>query len=216
MKLIKKKVDIQELNEEFQEEIRLGAEKLYDYLFDFIENDLQKIDDHFQEIIECEKKCDRLKENYIKVLFEDKRALPFLIEDRYKLVIYLDKILNKYEILARYIQVYPFKIYEDIQALMKEFIQLNLESINQLLNCTLLMETDFNAAYELTFEVEKHKRDAFDLKFKILDIIFQKKEEKILKVNLTWKLVSLIYDAISWAEEISDFLRGLIIKYPNK
>ena len=90
-----------------------------------------------------------------------------------------------------------------------------LEIVNQLLNCTLLMETSFSGAFELTFEIEKWRRLAHDLKFDLLEKIFLKTKEP-LRVNLTWKLIGLFYDVISWAEEISDYLRGLIIKYPGK
>ena len=211
----KRKQKIDEINQEFQEEIRNGAEKLFNYMSDYIENRLDKVDEKFQEIIMCEKRCDRIKEKYIEVLFKDKRALPFLIEDRFKIITSLDKILNMSETIARYMQVFPFEIYEDIREEMNQLNKLYLEIVNQLLNCTLLMETNFSGAYEITFEIEKWKRQAYDLKFKLLDLIFQKKEEP-LRVNLTWKIVSLIFDVISWAEEISDFLRGLIIKYPGK
>lgn len=211
----KRKQKIDEINQEFQEEIRTGAEKLFNYMSDYIENSLDKVDEKFQEIIKCEKRCDRIKEKYIEVLFNDKRALPFLIEDRFKIITSLDKILNMSETIARYMQVFPFEIYEDIRDEMNQLNKLYLETVNQVLNCTLLMETSFNGAYEITFEIEKWKRQAYDLKFKILDIIFPKKKEP-LRVNLTWKIVSLIFDVISWAEEISDFLRGLIIKYPGK
>jgi len=211
----KKKENIDQINKEFQEEIRKGAEKLFNYMNDFIENRLDKVDEKFQEIIICEKRCDRIKEKYTEVLFKDKRALPFLIEDRYKIINYLDNIIDMSETLARYMQVFPFDIYEDIRDEMNQLNKLYLETVNQLLNCTLLMETSFNGAYEITFEIEKWKRQAYDLKFKILDIIFQKKDEP-LRVSLTWKIITLIYDVISWTEEISDFLRGLIIKYPGK
>jgi len=36
------------------------------------------------------------------------------------------------------------------------------------------------------------------------------------KVYLTSKLVTYMYDIVSWVEETSDYLRGLIIKYPSK
>ena len=211
----KRKQKIDEINLEFQEEIRTGAEKLFNYMDDYIENRLHKVDERFQEIVMCEKRCDRIKEKYIEVLFKDKRALPFLIEDRFKIITSLDKILNMSETIARYMQVFPFEIYEDIRDEMNQLNKLYLETVNQILNCTLLMETSFNGAYEITFEIEKWKRQAYDLKFKLLDLIFQKKEEP-LRVTLTWKIVTLIFDVISWAEEISDFLRGLIIKYPGK
>ena len=211
----KRKQKIDEINNEFQEEIRNGAEKLFNYMSDFIENRLDKVEDKFQEIILCEKHCDRIKEKYIEVLFKDKRALPFLIEDRYKIINYLDNIMDMSETIARYMQVFPFEFYEDIRDEMNQLNKLYLESVNQLLNCTLLMETSFSGAYEITFEVEKWKRQALDLKFKILDIIFQKKKES-LRISLIWKIVTLMFDVISWTEEISDFLRGLIIKYPGK
>ena len=214
MKKSKQKI-FEKINQEFQEEIRNGAEKLFNYMSDYIENKLDKVDEKFQEIIMCEKRCDRIKEKYIEILFKDKRALPFLIEDRYKIITSLDDILDMSETIARYMQVFPFEIYEDIRDEMNQLNKLYLETVNQLLNCTLLMETNFSGAYEITFEIEKWKRQAYDLKFKILDIIFPKKKEP-LRINLTWKIVSLIYDVISWVEEISDYLRGLIIKYPGK
>ncbi len=218
MTILKEKKQKQDaLNTEFQEEILNGAENLFFYLSDFIENKMDEVeaDEKFQEIIVCEKKCDRLKEQYVEILFKEKRALPFLVEDRYKMVTSLDKVLNRYEFLARYLQVYPFEIYPELRKNLNTLNKLSFDTINQLLNCTLLMETSFSAAYEITFDIEKLRREAHNLKFKMLDVIFQKKDEP-LRVNLTWKIISLIYDIISWAEQISDFLRGLIIKYPSR
>lgn len=213
----RKKNELSEINEQFQEEIRNGAEDLFNYMSDFIDNRLEKVDEKFQEIILHEKRCDRLKEKYIEILFEDKRALPFLVEDRYKIITSLDDVVDRSEFIARYMQVLPdnFEFYKDIRENMHHLNKYYLETINQLLNCTLLMETDFKAAYELTFEVEKWKRQAYDLKFKLLDVVFQKTDKPLI-VNLTWKVIDLIYDVISYSEEISDYLRGLIIKYPGK
>ena len=84
----KKKQDIDAINKEFQEEIRNGAERLYNYMTDFIDNRLDNIDEKFHKIIMQEKLCDRIKESYIEGLFKDKRALPFLVEDRYKIITY--------------------------------------------------------------------------------------------------------------------------------
>jgi predicted phosphate transport protein (TIGR00153 family) len=214
--LRKKKSDLDDLNTEFQEEIRNGAEKLFFYMSDFIDNkfDETEADEKFQEIILCEKKCDRLKEKYLELLFKEKRALPFLLQDRYKILIPLDKIVNRFEYLSRYVQVYPFEIYPELRKSLNKLNEYTFEIMNQLLNCTLLMETSFSGANEITYDIEQLRRNAHDLKFKMLDTIFSKKDEP-LRVNLTWKIISLLYDIISAAEEISDFLRELIIKYPN-
>jgi uncharacterized protein Yka (UPF0111/DUF47 family) len=214
-KLKKRKTELDELNQQFQEGIRNAAEKLFYYLTDYIENRLDQAKLKFQEIVDYEDKCDDLKERYIKLLFKEKRALPFLVEDRYKIIITLDKIVNKSEFISRYLQVNPFKIYPEIKADLKEYIKLYYNSVNQLLNLTILMETSFKGAYEITFDIERLRMESHNLKFKMLEVVFKKIDEP-LRVNLVWKLISLIYDVISWCEETSDFLRGLIIKYPSR
>ncbi len=212
------KPKLDEINEKFQEEVRSGCQKLYNYLSDFIEKKLvddKLIDDKFQEVIACEKRADKLKDQYLELLFKDKKALPFLVEERYKIITSLDKIANKSEIIARYMMIFPFEIYDDLR---EDFIALNklyMDITNQLLNCTLLMETKFDSSYELTFEIENLRRESHDLKFRMFESLF-KKTDNVLRINLTWKLIGLLYDVISCSEEISDFLRCLIIKYPEK
>ncbi|GAI18243.1 unnamed protein product, partial [marine sediment metagenome] len=84
-----------------------------------------------------------------------------------------------------------------------------------LIDCIGLMETDFNAAYKKTFNIESLKRKARHSKYDILEIIYKKKEEA-LRVILTSNLTNQIFDLIGMTEEISDYLRGLILKYPNQ
>ena len=212
------KPKLDEINEKFQEEVRSGCQKLYNYLSDFIEKKLvddKLIDDKFQEVIACEKRADKLKEQYLELLFKDKKALPFLVEDQYKIITSLDKIVNKSEFIARYMMIFPFEIYDDLREDFSALNKLYMDITNQLLNCTLLMETNFDSSYELTFEIENLRRESHDLKFRMLKSLF-KKTDNVLRINLTWKLIGLIYDVISWSEEISDYLRCLIIKYPEK
>ena len=79
-----------------------------------------------------------------------------------------------------------------------------------------LMETDFNTAYKKSFHIETLKRSARDAKFKVLGLVYQKSEEKSLRVYLTSKICIKMFDMIVRSEEISDFLRSLIVKYPSK
>ena len=39
----RKKNELNEINEQFQEEIRNGAEKLFNYMSDFIDNRIEKV-----------------------------------------------------------------------------------------------------------------------------------------------------------------------------
>ena len=74
----------------------------------------------------------------------------------------------------------------------------------------------FKTAYQKSFEIENLKRSAREIKFKILKVIYEKPEEKSLRVYLTSKIFIKLFDMIVRAEEISDFLRSLIVKYPSK
>jgi len=214
MKLGKeKRNELLEINKEFLEETSNAAEILKTLIGNFLESTLKPED--LEDVIQSEKKCDRIKERYVQVLFKDKRALPFLVEDRYKILMMIDQINDKAEFFARFLQVYPFKIYEDIKELFRSLCNFCYETVKELINCATLIETDFDEAYRITFKVESNRRDARKAKFELLDVLFKKKDDPT-KVYLTSKLVTYLYDIASWAEEISDYLRGLIIKYPSK
>ena len=214
MKLLKQKENpLDEINKKFLSKTLEAAKILHQEISDLIAGDTKK--DDLKGVILCEKECDRLKELYVKILFEDKKALPFLVEDRYKIITMVDHMTGKNELVARFIRAFPFDIYEDIKEQMAELNSLYYSCIEDLIDCVSLMETNFDKAFEKTFEIESDRRNAKKLKYRILTILYQKKDD-VLKIYLTSKLISYTYDVISAAEEISDFLRGLIIKYPSK
>ncbi len=127
----------------------------------------------------------------------------------------LDQVNDKAEFFARFLQVYPFKLYTDIKEKFTILCDSCYNTVKELINCATLIETDFDGAYKLTFNVESIRRDARKAKFELLDILFKKKDDPT-KIYLTSKLVTYIYDIASWAEQTSDYLRGLIIKYPTR
>jgi len=120
------------------------------------------------------------------------------------------------EELARGLKVFPFELFNDIKTEMKSINDLYQKTIEILVEMVNFMETDFKTAYQKSFEVETLKRSAREAKYRILDILYQKPEEKSLRVYLTSKICIKIFDMIVRAEEISDFLRSLIVKYPSK
>ena len=214
MKLLKEKDNpLNEINKKYLSKTLEATKILHQEISDLIEGDTKKED--LKGVILCEQECDRLKEEYIKILFKDKKALPFLVEDRYKIITMVDHMTGKNELVARFIRAFPFKIYEDIKEQMKGLNALYYSCIEDLIDCVSLMETNFDEAFKKTFEIESDRRNAKKVKYRILTKLYQKKDN-VLQIYLTSKLVSYTYDVISAAEEISDFLRGLIIKYPSK
>jgi len=214
MKLLKdKKNELIEVNKEFLAETLNGSALLHEALSTFIDDKL-KIDS-IEGVIQTEKKCDQLKEKYTEVLFRDKRALPFLVEDRYNILMMIDTVNDKMEFFARFLQVYPFKLYKEVKGEFKELCSACGQSVEQLVDCAILIETDFDGAYKKTFEIEERKREARKAKFNLLGKVYKMKDDPT-RVYLTSKLVTYIYDIVSWVEETSDYLRGLIIRYPTR
>ncbi|MFX1302243.1 MAG: DUF47 family protein [Promethearchaeota archaeon] len=199
---------------EFNSEVLNGSLLLHDCINDLVNGKLDK--KKLDEVMQCEHKADRAKEKYIDLLYRDQRALPFLVEDRYRLIKYLDIVSDSSEELAMGLKVYPFKLFDDIKTEMKTINDLYQETIDTLVDMVNLMETDFKTAYQKSFYIEKLKRSAREAKYKVLEVIYKKPEEKSLRVYLTSKICIKIFDMIVRAEEISDFLRSLIVKYPSK
>jgi len=209
-----KKKKLLEAADKFHNEILKGLDLLHECINDLINGKMSttKLDD----VIESEHMADGAKENYINILYSDRRALPFLVEDRYRIIKYLDIISDDSEELARGLKVYPFKLDDDIKKDLRTLNDLCEQTIKLLVEMISLMETDFKTAYQKSFEIEKLKRSGREAKYRILDIIYQKSETKSLQVYLTSKICIKIFDIIQRSEEISDFLRGLIVKYPSK
>jgi len=215
MKFLKdKKSRILNAANEFHAQVLKGSDLLQDCINDLIEGKLDKA--KLEKVIKSEHEGDIAKEKYINILYQDQRALPFLIEDRYRLIKYLDIVSDKSEELARGLQVFPFDCYDDIKEDLKNLNNTYEDTIKLLIDMINLMETDFKTAYQKSFEIEALKRKGRESKFKILGMIYQKSEEKSLRIYLTSKICIKLFDMITYAEEISDFLRSLIVKYPSK
>ncbi len=214
MKLLKeKKNELYEVNKEFLAETLSGSASLHEALSTFVNDKLKR--ESLEAVIQVEKRCDALKEKYVQVLYRDKRALPFLVEDRYKILMMIDTVNDKMEFFARFLEVYPFKLYKEIKEEFKDLYSACSQAVEELVDCANLIETDFDGAFKKTFEIEERKREARTAKFNLLGKLYKMKDDPT-KVYLTSKLVTYMYDIVSWVEETSDYLRGLIIKYPSK
>ncbi len=209
-----KKMKLLTVAKKFHIEVLKGSHLLHECLNDLIQGKLDKA--KLEKVIQAEHEGDRAKERYIEVLYKDKRALPFLVEDRYRLIKYLDIVSDYSEELARDLKVYPFQLFDDIKEEMHKLNDIYENTVKALVEMINRMETDFKSAYQISFNIETLKREARVAKYDILGIIYQKPQEKSLRVYLTSKICIKMFDMIESTEEISDFLRSLIIKYPSK
>jgi predicted phosphate transport protein (TIGR00153 family) len=208
-----KENELERINREFLAETLNGSVILHEAVSEYIDGKLDNID--LDKIIEIEHNCDKIKDQYVKILYRDKRALPFLVEDRYNILMMIDQVNDKMEFFARFLKTCPFKLYDEIKDEFRDLCSACSQSVKELIDCATLIETDFEGAYDSTFKIEEHKRKARKAKFDLLEKLF-KMDDNPLKVYLTSKLVTYLYDIASWVEETSDYLRGLIIKYPSR
>ena len=73
-----KKSELLNAASKFYTEVLDGSLLLHECIDDLIDGKIVK--KKLDNVIECEHKADIAKENYINVLYKDKRALPFLID----------------------------------------------------------------------------------------------------------------------------------------
>jgi predicted phosphate transport protein (TIGR00153 family) len=211
---LKKENPLIKIGRSFNQEVLKGVNLLHECINDCIETN--KCDEaKATQVITIEHIGDRIKDQYIEVLYKDKRALPFLVEDRYRLIKYLDVISDTTEDVAYILRIIPFEFYDDIKENLKILNDVFKETVSTLIDMAELMETDFKTAFQKSFNIETLKRKGRDYKYKILEVLYQK-DDRSLKVYLISKICIKLFDMILRAEEISDFLRSLIVKYPSK
>ena len=106
------------IGKEFNDDVLKGCSLLHECIAECITKnkcDVKKA----TEVIQLEHIGDRVKDRYIETLYKDKRALPFLVEDRFRILKYLDVISDTTEDVAYMLKIYPFEIYYDIKEDLK-------------------------------------------------------------------------------------------------
>ena len=145
----------------FNGEVLNGSLLLHDCINDLVNGKLDK--KKLDKVMECEHNADRAKEDYINLLYKDQRALPFLVEDRYRLIKYLDIVSDSSEELAMGLKVYPFELFDDIK---EDYIDIPWSNIIGMRD--ILIHQYFGVDLELTWRVIKD--DIPELKKQIISI----------------------------------------------
>ena len=204
--------NIDEVSKDYYEELLKGVQLMHKLCLAFTKNKLNK--NELDQVIECESRGDRIKEESIEILFKSKRALPFLVEDRYKMIRYVDQVLGGIEYFSRFLKIYPFDLDKDLSKDFKTLSDICLKIIETMVETLHLVENNFDEAFKKTFEIQLLRRDGRKIRFDLLEIIYKKQDAN--KIYLTSQLVDNLYHVIGIVEDIADYLRGLIIKYPSR
>lgn len=211
MKDKKKKSKIEELMQEFNQLLVTGI-TIFDEAIHFLADDnFAEFDKKVEEIIAVEKKGDRLKDDLISE-FIKRETMAFSRADRIDLIEAIDNVHDRIEYCARTIKTHHIKSYEPVSTHFKKYSNDLAEVIKTLSGAVEIAEEDLEKTIEATRLVESLRRSARNHSFEIMDAIVQYKfeaTEKILLYNTVTNLLKILDEA----EQTSDFLRKIAIKY---
>lgn len=168
-----------------------------------------------EELIESEAEADRLKEQLIKLLFKG-TFLPLTGEDRLKLVVMNDDVADAAEQTARIFKAALPALWGIDKDLKYKIWQLSkkIHEISEHLAKSLSsLADDFEGAFKEAEIVEKMRRDVRHNGFKLIEQLFKQEKADISKASLVKDIILSIVNVANVAEDTSDFVEALVIKY---
>ncbi|MFX1520530.1 MAG: DUF47 domain-containing protein [Promethearchaeota archaeon] len=166
-------------------------------------------------LIKNEAEADRLKEQLIELLFKG-TFLPLTAEDRLRLIEMNDNVADAAEKTIRALKAYLSRIWEIDQNLKKEIWQLSqkvTELSEHLSKSMELLADDFKAAFEAAESVEKIRREIRNKGYELVEQIFKQKNRDIGATLLTKEIIFDILNVADVAEDASDFITAIVVKY---
>jgi len=207
----KPKRKIEDIMREFNDLLKHGIE-LFDQGIDLLcDGKFKEFHKIVDEIITVEKKADRLKDELIEK-FMKREAMAFSRGDRIELIEKIDIVHDCIEYAARTIQTHPIKSYDPITVPFKQFTHDLAEVVKALAGAVMLAEDDLHKTIEATRMIESLRRSARDHSFEIMAEILKSELSTLDKV-LLYSTIEYMLDILDRAEEASDFLRTIAIKY---
>lgn len=166
-------------------------------------------------LIKNEAEADRLKEQLIELMFKG-TFLPLTGEDRLTLIEMNDNVADAAEKTIRALKAYLPRIWEIDQNLKKEIWQLSQKVTKlseHLAKSMELLADDFKGAFEAAENVEKMRRDIRNKGYELVEQIFKQKNSDIGATLLVKEIIFDILNVADVAEDASDFITAIVIKY---
>ncbi len=172
-----------------------------------------EFDKKVAEIIQDEKKADRLKDELVQ-LFMERETMAFSRSDRLELLEVMDTVFDKIEYCVRMVEAHPMDPYtrEPAAKHLQQFSHDIEEIVKALVGAVNMAEDDLQKTIEATRLIEELRRHARDHSFNVIEDILQGDYTDLEKMLLSTTTEYMI-DIMDTAEEAGDFLRKIAIKY---
>ncbi|MCD6483953.1 MAG: DUF47 family protein [Candidatus Odinarchaeota archaeon] len=176
----------------------------------FCNKDFDTLKVNANKVIELEDSADKIRREVTKLIRE--LTIPYVGQDRFKLLDLIDDIADRAELLARYLLIYPLPVPNEIIESLKELGNKTLAVVSKMFKAEKALWTDIHKAIEIVEEVQTLREDTRSAQFDLIKIIFQGDIDTETKIML--KEISVFLGRIAdKAEEIADYISFIGLKY---
>ncbi|TFH05311.1 MAG: DUF47 family protein, partial [Candidatus Thorarchaeota archaeon] len=153
--------------------LQSASAKLHVSADDWNGGKIKNLKDLQKEIITLERDADRIKDELFEKIFSKRAYLPQQTQDRHRLVIHMDSVIDAAEDAVRVMHIGrkynpPKEIHE---IAMKCWICTDL-----LQDAIKYLFLDFEKSVEYTYQIDKVREEARDLQFDLLERLFNEPE----------------------------------------
>jgi predicted phosphate transport protein (TIGR00153 family) len=190
--------------------LQSASAKLHVCADDWLEGKIENLDELEAEIIALERTADKIKDELFEKIFSKRAYLPQQTQDRHRLVIHMDSVIDAAEDAVRMMLIGrntrpPEKIH---QIAAKGWI-----CTDHLQDAIKYLFTDFEKSVDYTFKVDKVREEARDLQFELLKELFSDEKYSAKDVVLFRAISERILKVAITAEETGDFIRALAVRH---
>jgi predicted phosphate transport protein (TIGR00153 family) len=174
------------------------------------DRDFEKLEELKDEIIELERKSDKIKDKLVDNIYSKRAYLPQQTEERFQLVMHMDAVLDAAEEAVRILALsHPERPPEEIDELTEKC----WNCTDYLQDAIKYLFKDFEKAAELSRKVDETREEARDIKFRLFDKLFNEYDYKAKEI-LQFRIISERISQVAIKAEIAgDFIRTLAVRY---
>jgi predicted phosphate transport protein (TIGR00153 family) len=190
--------------------LQSASAKLHVCADDWREGKMDHLDELEAEIIALERKADKIKDELFEKIFSKRAYLPQQTQDRHRLVIHMDSVIDAAEDAVRTMLIGRKFIPPDQIHLIAEKGWICTDHLQDAIK---YLFTDFEKSVEYTLKVDKVREEARDLQFDLLKELFNEEKYNAKEVILFRAISERILKVAITAEETGDFIRALAVRH---
>lgn len=178
----------------------------------YCSSDKKAIAKNTEEVISFEKNADTIRREMEKTLYEGV-LIPFGREDKHELMETIDDIADRSELVVRLLKSEKIESPQKLRRTIKSLADLIEECTEKLAHSVRLLKSDLNKAVEAARKVELMRENVRECEFLLIERLFSESKNNTFNMLLVKEIISLMGQVADKAEEASDRVIALAVKY---